>query len=497
MRNILISLILGGWEMYRKDTASWIKHMDFILIDIICLQLSFIIAFYLSNIGLSPYENELYRNMAIALIGIDIILMTVLNTTKNVLKRDLVSEIKVTLKHGIILGLLAVSCLFILQKGETYSRLCLILNVILYISLSGIFRCIWKKYLKKGMEEGKNTSLLIVTSQYNLEETISNIRANNYARYILAGIAVADKDMVGQKINGVQIVANKETLVNYVCQNWIDEVLLIFSSDQNCISEQIDTLIQTGVVIHQNIPNTSNTEEGKKFIEKIGGYTVLTTSINYASTKDLLLKRLIDIIGGLIGCAITGILFLFVAPLIYFSSPGPIIFKQERVGKNGKRFQLYKFRSMYLDAENRRAELMENNKLGDGKMFKIDFDPRVIGNKILPDGTRKTGIGEFIRKTSIDEFPQFFNVLKGDMSLVGTRPPLISETQLYEIHHRARLAIKPGITGLWQVSGRSNITDFEKVVQLDCDYISNWSIGLDLRILLKTVKLVVKKDGAV
>lgn len=497
MRNILISLILGGWEMYRKDTASWIKHMDFILIDIICLQLSFIIAFYLSNIGLSPYENELYRNMAIALIGIDIILMTVLNTTKNVLKRDLVSEIKVTLKHGIILGLLAVSCLFILQKGETYSRLCLILNVILYIFLSGIFRCIWKKYLKKGMEEGKNTSLLIVTSQYNLEETISNIRANNYARYILTGIAVADKDMVEQKINGIQIVANKETLVNYVCQNWIDEVLLIFSSDQNCISEQIDTLIQTGVVIHQNIPNTSNTEEGKKFIEKIGGYTVLTTSINYASTKDLLLKRLIDIIGGLIGCAITGILFLFVAPLIYFSSPGPIIFKQERVGKNGKRFQLYKFRSMYLDAEKRRAELMESNKLGDGKMFKIDFDPRVIGNKILPDGTRKTGIGEFIRKTSIDEFPQFFNVLKGDMSLVGTRPPLISETQLYEIHHRARLAIKPGITGLWQVSGRSNITDFEKVVQLDCDYISNWSIGLDLRILLKTVKLVVKKDGAV
>ena len=486
--------------MYRKDTASWIKHMDFILIDIICLQLSFIIAFYLSNIGLNPYESELYRNMAIALIGIDIILITILNTTKNVLKRDLVSEIKVTLKHGIILGLLAVSCLFILQKGETYSRLCLILNVILYVFLSGIFRCIWKKYLKKGMEEGKNTSLLIVTSQYNLEETISNIRANNYARYILAGIAVADKDMVGQKINGIQIVANKETLVNYVCQNWIDEVLLIFSSDQNCISEQIDTLIQTGVVIHQNIPNTSNTsntEEGKKFIEKIGGYTVLTTSINYASTKDLLLKRLIDIIGGLIGCAITGILFLFVAPLIYFSSPGPIIFKQERVGKNGKRFQLYKFRSMYLDAENRRAELMENNKLGDGKMFKIDFDPRVIGNKILPDGTRKTGIGEFIRKTSIDEFPQFFNVLKGDMSLVGTRPPLISETQLYETHHRARLAIKPGITGLWQVSGRSNITDFEKVVQLDCDYISNWSIGLDLRILLKTVKLVVKKEGAV
>ena len=118
---------------------------------------------------------------------------------------------------------------------------------------------------------------------------------------------------------------------------------------------------------------------------------------------------------------------------------------------------MYKFRSMYLDAEKRRDELMKDNKLGDGKMFKLDFDPRVIGNKILPDGTKKTGIGDFIRRTSLDEFPQFFNVLKGDMSIIGTRPPLISETNLYDLHHYARLAIKPGITGMWQVSGRSDI----------------------------------------
>ena len=145
---------------------------------------------------------------------------------------------------------------------------------------------------------------------------------------------------------------------------------------------------------------------------------------------------------------------------------------------------MYKFRSMYMDAEERKAELMKDNKLGDGKMFKLDFDPRVIGNKILPDGTHKTGIGDFIRRTSLDEFPQFFNVLRGDMSIIGTRPPLISETNLYELHHRARLAIKPGITGMWQVSGRSDITDFEEVVRLDKEYITNWNIGLDIKILL-------------
>lgn len=204
-----------------------------------------------------------------------------------------------------------------------------------------------------------------------------------------------------------------------------------------------------------------------------------------------------DIICGIIGCVFTLILCIFVGPAIYIASPGSIFFSQERVGKNGKKFKMYKFRSMYLDAEERKAELMKDNKLADGKMFKIDFDPRVIGNKIKPDGSHKTGIGEFIRKTSIDEFPQFFNVLKGDMSIVGTRPPLISETNLYEYQHFARLAIKPGITGMWQVSGRSEIIDFDEVVKLDKYYIENWNLGLDIKILFKTVLVVVCKKGAV
>ena len=127
-----------------------------------------------------------------------------------------------------------------------------------------------------------------------------------------------------------------------------------------------------------------------------------------------------DIVGGLVGCILTGIICIFVGPAIYLASPGPIFFTQERVGKNGKKFKMYKFRRMYMDAEERKAELMKDNKLGDGKMFKLDFDPRVIGNKILPDGTHKTGIGDFIRRTSLDEFPQFFNVLKGDSGIIGT-----------------------------------------------------------------------------
>lgn len=149
-----------------------------------------------------------------------------------------------------------------------------------------------------------------------------------------------------------------------------------------------------------------------------------------------------------------------------------------------------------MDAEERKKELMAQNKVGDGMMFKMDFDPRIIGNKVLPNGKKKTGIGQFIRKTSLDEFPQFFNILVGDMSLVGTRPPTLDEWEKYEPHHRARMSFRPGLTGLWQVSGRSNITDFDEVVKLDQEYINNWSVGLDIKILLKTIVVVFIKDGS-
>ena len=151
---------------------------------------------------------------------------------------------------------------------------------------------------------------------------------------------------------------------------------------------------------------------------------------------------------------------------------------------------------MYRDAQERKKELMEKNRIKDGMMFKLDFDERIIGNKIMPNGEKKTGIGDFIRRTSLDEFPQFINVLKGDMSLVGTRPPTVDEWEKYELHHRARLSIKPGITGMWQTSGRSNITDFEEVVRLDTEYIKNWTPGLDIRILLKTVVSIVSRKGS-
>ena len=484
--------------MYRKDYTGWIKHADFILLDLICLQIAFVLAYALSGYGWNPYQNLLYRNMAVFIEIFDLVVLLAMGTLKNVLKRGFYKDFLITVQHGVSLAAFILLYLFLLQEGHLYSRLALILNIGIYILLTYVVREAWKYMLHRQMVEGENEkrSLLLVVSADVADAVVESMRENNYARYKIAGLAVIDQDRIGQYVDDVPVVADMETAAEYVCREWIDEVLIVTSGLVPYPKELIEQFTETGVTVHLNLAKVKSVPGKRQFVEKIGDYTVLTTSINYASTRALMVKRLMDIAGGLVGCLATAVLFVFVAPAIYIASPGPIFFSQERVGKNGKRFKMYKFRSMYMDAEARKAELMKQNKLGDAKMFKLDFDPRVIGNKVLPDGTHKTGIGDFIRRTSIDEFPQFFNVLKGDMSIVGTRPPLISETNCYELHHKARLAIKPGITGMWQVSGRSDITDFEEVVRLDKEYIENWNIGLDVKILIKTVMVVLKKEGS-
>ena len=482
--------------MYRKNANGWLKHIDFIILDMICLQIAFMLAYFIKNGNIHLYNNFLYRNMAIIIELADLMVLLIFGTLKGVLKRGHYQEFVKTLKHGFIVCLLAVLYLFTVQKGIFFSRFILFLTIGIYFILTYVVRELWKSHIKKGVNSGKRRKLLIVSSSSIADRVIENINKTNYSRYDIVGIAILDKNLVGNQINDVSVVASNETVGMYACKEWVDEVLIVLSKEIAYPNTLIEQLTLAGITVHMNLAKVVNSPGKKQFVEKIGDYTVLTTSINYASLNELFLKRVFDIICGLLGCILTLAICIFIGPAIYFASPGPIFFSQERVGKNGKKFKMYKFRSMYLDAEERKAELMKDNKLGDGKMFKLDFDPRVIGNKVMPDGSHKTGIGEFIRKTSLDEFPQFFNVLKGDMSIIGTRPPLISETNLYELHHRARLAIKPGITGMWQVSGRSDITDFEEVVRLDKEYITNWNIGLDIKILFKTVMVVFRKDGS-
>lgn len=479
--------------MYRKATKGWLKHFDFMLIDFICLELSLILAYHIRQGGGIPFTVSLYRNMAITLFLIEILVVFFFETLKNVLKRGRYKEFVITLKHVCLVVLISSFYLFLTQSGGEYSRIILVVTGGIYLVISYVTRLMWKKYLfSKKTLEGKGRSLLIVTAESMIETVVGNIKNNNYEGFHIIGVAVLDKDMVGESVDGVSVVAHASNVADFACREWVDEVFINLPAEVPLCEDLINQFVEMGIAVHLKLAKASSLSGQKQIVERMGNYTVLTTCVNVANSRQMFLKRLMDICGGITGCIATGILFLIVAPCIYIKSPGPIFFSQVRVGKNGKKFKIYKFRSMYLDAEERKKELMEKNRVSDGMMFKLDYDPRIIGSE---KGQGK-GIGNFIRKYSIDEFPQFYNVLKGDMSLVGTRPPTVDEWEKYDLHHRARLAIKPGITGMWQVSGRSNITDFEEVVALDRKYITEWSMGLDMKILLKTVLVVAGQEGS-
>ena len=193
------------------------------------------------------------------------------------------------------------------------------------------------------------------------------------------------------------------------------------------------------------------------------------------------IKRLIDILGAIVGLALTAILTIPIGLAMHLDDPGPIFYSQIRCGLNGRPFRIWKFRSMIVNAE-KQQHLIENE--AQGHIFKNEDDPRI------------TVLGRFLRRTSLDEFPQFWNVLRGDMSLVGTRPPTLDEVANYDSHHFQRLRVKPGITGLWQVNGRSNVLNFEEIVQMDLDYQRKWSRLYDLILILQTIIVVLARRGA-
>lgn len=471
--------------MYKKSAKGWLKHLDFVLIDLLCLQIAFLLAFWARHGISNPYINPVYLSEVFAMFVIQLMAASMGENFKNVLKRGLYKEFTATLKQAVLVTLITTFFLFMVQNGNSYSRFTLVMTGVFYCLLSYSARLLWKRWLlAKPISNVARRSLLIITDGERLDDTLEKVVPRNYSALSINGLVLMDEDREGAYCRNIPVVANQDTVIEYVCRNWVDEVFLHLAPGQTP-PELLHAFHQMGITCHQYLTELENTEHQKQHINRLGRYTVLTSSMRVVTGKQLLCKRILDIAGGLVGCLMTGVLFLVIAPIIYAKSPGPIFFRQTRVGRNGKVFQMYKFRSMYLDAEERKKDLLKENRISDGLMFKMDNDPRII-----------KGIGHFIRKHSIDEFPQFFNVLKGDMSLVGTRPPTVDEWDRYSIHHRARLSIKPGITGLWQISGRSEITDFEEVVEMDREYIEKWSIGYDCMILLKTVGVLVGSDGA-
>ncbi len=493
--------------MYKRNIQGWQKHIDFIICDVIALQVAFVLAYFISR-GSWAYVSLAYRELAVIFVMADILIAASFNTMHNVLYRDCYHECLQTLKQVLLVLSVMTLYIFSTQKADVYSRATVCLTSVFHLILGFVFRQVWKPVISKIGKGSKKATMILVANENLVPEIVSKINPTDDVEY--TGLVLSNRDGTGEEISGIKVVANLQNAADYICREWVDEVFVypshftdieldsrekenIKSHRESEVALLIEGCRQMAIPVHIRLPIPNI--EGKSLTEKVGGYNVLTITSNYASPLQLAIKRLMDIAGGIVGSLIAVIIIAVVGHKIQKESPGPILFKQTRVGQNGKKFQMYKLRSMYLDAEDRKRELLKENRVSDGMMFKLDWDPRIVGNKIV-NGKKVTGIGEKIRSGSWDEWPQFFNILMGQMSMVGTRPPTVDEWEKYKYHHRARLATKPGLTGLWQVSGRSKITDFEEVVRLDAEYINHWSIALDIKILFKTLKAVSTRDGA-
>lgn len=485
--------------MYKQRADGWLKHLDFILLDILTLQFSFVIAFCLRHGLENPYLLEEYRGLSLLLLVANLLVLFFGESMRGVMYRGYWKEMENCIKSAALITFITTFALFAVKAGADYSRLVCLITGVLYCILNYLVRTLWKHYLRTRSEREVSATMLVAGEQETLESVLKSLERNKFGLPKISGVVLLDAgaDAAGE-FCGYPVVSTLHNLEDYICHQWVDEILIVKRSSTWIpeLREITDRIASVGVAIHNVLDFGAEYTGLERLVERVGGYPVITSVIKSVTPRQAFFKRGLDIAGGLVGSIIAVLAVVVVGPILYLQSPGPVIFRQIRVGRNGKPFTMYKLRSMVLDAEAQKQKLADQNRVADGMMFKLDFDPRIIGARQLPDGTIKKGIGNFIRDWSIDELPQFWNVLKGDMSLVGTRPPTMDEWNKYALHQRARMAFRPGITGMWQVSGRSKITDFDEVVRLDMAYITNWTPGLDLRILFQTVFAVLKRKGA-
>jgi len=425
-------------------------------------------------------ETDIVLNTVFVLFFLHFVAFYISGYGKNFFKRGQYVELVETIKYIIFYALLISFSSFFLKEKFVISRRGMVYLLSLYSVLNYLLSFFVKRYwriFKHNVKGSRN--ILLITAMSRTEKVLDRLLTANDVPGRIVAVSVLDMpEFTHDKV----AVVPREQLLSYATHGVVDEVFVNLPSEGYDIETVISQFEIMGIDVTVNL-NTFDKSLGRdKQIHGMAGLNVVTFSTNFYNPSHIIAKRILDICGAIIGLLLCGIASLFLVPLIR-KDGGPAIFAQTRIGKNGRHFTFYKFRSMCIDAEDIKDQLMEQNTM-QGGMFKMDNDPRV------------TKIGHFIRKTSLDELPQFWNVLIGDMSLVGTRPPTVDEYEKYTPEQKRRLSFKPGITGLWQISGRSAITNFDDVVKLDVAYIDGWTIWKDFEILLKTVKVVLMRDGA-
>ena len=471
------------------------RHIDFIILDLIIIELSFAMAYAIRHTWDYLGRDPRYEMGVLVVAAASAIWILLSRPYEDVLKRGYLKELNAVLRLMVLICATLMIYLFSVQRGQEFSRL-----VVLYFAVVGsaclyLERLLWKKiiHIRRGSVENIRR-IFLISSRDRIESIIAGLKTEESDTVTVAGILLHDDDNDSEydpeTISGYPVI-KADGALEYIQHEWVDAVVLHQDEIDVKTEHILDECAVMGITTHR-LFDIGRDRYTVKTVGKLGGLYTLTESLRAVDGYQLAAKRIIDITGALVGLCITVVLIVIIGPLIFISDPGSIFYSQERVGRNGRIFKIYKFRSMYKNADKRRSVLEERNEMN-GPMFKMENDPRVLGSGSNGD---RHGIGWFIRKHSLDEFPQFLNVLKGDMSLVGTRPPTVDEWERYEARHRARLVIKPGLTGLWQVEGRSDIHDFDEVMALDMKYINEWTIAGDIRIMIRTVAEVFRGSGA-
>ncbi len=475
--------------MFRKRNQ--LTELTICLLGALVTCLSFIIA------GLLRYHSYSWLLRAENLQGTLTILVVLhiaayyfLKVFNGFFTRRPIDELSLSVKFNLILIAGEALISFGLKRDLFVSRLVMgyffICNTLLFCCVNIIIRYCIKTFRKS--DRRRSNLLIVTTTRRRFNQIRERFEDSKETAWNISGVVLIKETHV-DNIDGIPVVPlNEDEYLEFATLNVIDEVFIQvdsgqISDDENLIRDMILEFEQMGVVVNLGLDMFNMGVSGERRMYTLEGYNVIAFTSRLFDYRMVVVKRFIDIIGSLVGLVFTGLISIVLIPAIKLDSPGPVIYKQKRVGVNGRVFDFYKFRSMYVDADERKKELMDQNEV-EGPMFKMEDDPRI------------TRVGRFIRRTSLDEFPQFFNVLKGDMSLVGTRPPTLDEYQQYSYYQKRRISFRPGITGLWQISGRSDIKDFDEVVKLDLEYIDNWSLMLDFKIILKTIPALFEGKGA-
>ena len=466
--------------------------------DLLTMAVSVLLAWLITDglFGvLIPYTSTDWLQTLCLLFVAFVVTFFFFDQDKNIVTRSENEEIGLSLRFNIAFGLVYAGCMLLAKATMLDSRYFAVTVPAVNAVLLPFSHAILKRLLIRFQRSwGMETLVGIVTTTDRADRLINEIGKDWSRRIVGVALLEATHEIVGTEIDGIAVKANFTDFMDWVRREALDEVYVDVPMDSGeSFIPYLDEMESMGLTVHFRLPLLDRIEEAccdetsaarlSRSLGRCAGGNIVTMGTVELQLRDQIAKRCMDVVGAVIGCIISIPIIAVVAIPLKLESPGPLFFKQKRVGRNGRYFYIHKLRSMYVDAEARKKELMAQNEMN-GLMFKMEDDPRV------------TKVGKFIRRTSIDELPQFFDVLRGDMSLVGTRPPTVDEYKQYESHHKRRLSMKPGITGLWQVSGRSNIEDFEEVVKLDVTYIDNWSLWNDIKILFKTVYVVFAGRGA-